>query len=107
MRAVIISLIIGVLLLGGLIALQVFLSKRESRWTGLVLPAIAFVLSLLYPLNMAAPIDGVNAGFVFQLLAMWLLANIPTLVFLAIYFACREKQRRDKQLEKMNIQDLS
>lgn len=107
MKAVIISLIIGVVLIGGLIALQVFLSKRESKWVGLALPAISFVLSLLYPLNMTAPLDGVIAGFILQLLAVWLLANIPTIVFLAIYFGCREKLRRDKQLEKMNIQDLS
>lgn len=107
MKAVIISLIIGVVLIGGLIALQVFLSKRESKWLGLALPAISFVLSFLYPLGMVAPLDGVSAGFVFQVLAAWLLANIPTIVFLAIYFGCREKLRRDKQLEKMNIQDLS
>lgn len=107
MKAVIISLILGALLIGGLIALQVFLSKRENKWPGLALPAIAFVLSLLYPLNMPVPLDGVSAGFVFQMLAVWLLANIPTIVFLAIYFGCHAKQSVNKQLEKMNIQDLS
>lgn len=37
---------------------------------------------------------------------VWLLANIPTAVLLVIYFACREKKRRKKQIERMNIQDL-
>ena len=89
------------------IALQVFLSKRESKWAGLVLPVIAFLFSLLYPLNMVAPSEGVTVGFVFQMIIVWLIGNIPAIVFLAIYFSCREKQRRNKQLDKMNIQDLN
>ena len=107
MKAVIIYLLISVLFIAGMIVLQVFLSKRESKWPGLVLPSISLIFSFLYPLNMTVPLEGVSAGFVLQLLAVWLLANIPTIVFLGIYFGCREKQRRSKQLEKMNIQDLA
>ena len=93
--------------IAGVIVLQVFLSKRKSRWPGLVLPIIAFLFSLLYPLNMTTPPDGITIGFIFQVLFVWLLGNIPTLVFLAIYFGCRKQQRRNKQLNKMNIQDLN
>ena len=39
-------------------------------------------------------------------LLLFLMYNIPTLVLLGIYFACREKYSRKKQLDKMNIQDL-
>lgn len=56
---------------------------------------------------MIAPSEGVNVGFIFQMILVWLLGNIPTFVLLAIYFACRGKQRRNKQLDKMNIQDLN
>lgn len=56
---------------------------------------------------MVGPAGGPTAGFVLQVLLMWLLSNIPTAVLLAIYFACRTKQRRKKQLDKMNIQDLN
>ena len=35
-----------------------------------------------------------------------LLANIPTLVLLAIYWAVREKRRKRSELDKMNIDDL-
>lgn len=93
--------------IAGVIALQIFLSKSESKWLGLVLPIIAFLFSLLDPLNMAAPSEGVRAGFIVQMIIVWLLGNIPTIVFLAIYFGCRGKQRRNKQLNKMNIQDLN
>lgn len=98
--------LVFLLFIAGVIVLQVFLSKKESKWPGLVLPIIAFLFGLLYPLNMIAPSEGVNAGFIFQMILVWLLGNIPTIVLLAIYFACRGKQRRNKQLDKMNIQDL-
>ena len=39
-------------LVGG-IFLQIFLSRRESRWPGLVLPLLTFLLSLLNVLNIA------------------------------------------------------
>lgn len=99
--------LVFLLFIAGVITLQIFLSKRESKWVGLVLPVIAFLFSLLYPLNMVAPSEGVTVGFVFQMIIVWLIGNIPTIIFLAIYFSCRGKQRRNKQLDKMNIQDLN
>lgn len=100
------QLILTILLLAGAVALQIFLSKRESRIPGLILPGIALVVSFLFILLMAVPEEGTTAGFILQMAATWLLCNIPTAVLLAIYFGCRGKQRRDKQLERMNIQDL-
>lgn len=99
--------LIVLLFIAGVIVLQIFLSKRESKWPGLVLPLIAFLFGLLYPLNMVAPSEGVTVGFIFQMILVWLLGNIPTIVLMAIYWSCRGKQRRNKQLEKMNIQDLN
>ena len=100
------NLMILLILLVGILLLQIILSKREGKWPGLVLPIIAFLFGLLSPLNMIVPSEGVTAGFIVQMIMVWLLGNIPTMVFLAIYFACREKKHRNKQLEKMNIQDL-
>lgn len=107
MTRTIFFLIISLLFLAGIVFLQIFLSKRESRWPGLILPILAFLFGLLYPLNMAVPDGGVTVGFIFQMLLVWLLGNIPTIVLLGIYFGCREKHRRRKALDKMNIQDLS
>ncbi len=88
------------LFLALIILLHIFLSTRQSKWPGLVLPIISFLFSLIYPLNMAAPAS------IIQILLVWLIANIPTFILLAIYYACRGKYRREKQMEKMNIQDL-
>lgn len=101
------QLISALVVLAGVILLQIYLSGRESRVPGLILPILAFLFSLLFPLNMTAPSDGVTVGFIFQMILIWLSGNIPTIIFLAIYFSCRGKQRRNKQLNKMNIQDLT
>ena len=47
--------LVFLLFIAGVIALQVFLSKRENKWPGLVLPIMSLLFSLLYPLNMTAP----------------------------------------------------
>lgn len=91
----------------GVILLQIFLSKTESRWPGLVLPIIAFLFSFFFPLSLMVPEEGATAGFYFEMLLLWLLGNIPTIILLTVYFVCREKHRRNKQLDKMNIQDLN
>lgn len=93
-------------ILVGIIWLQIFLSKKESKWPGLVMPIISFLFGLLYPLNMVVPSEGVTVGFIIQMIIIWALGNIPTFVLLAIYLGCREKARKNKQLDKMNIQDL-
>lgn len=100
------NLMFLILFFATIVFLQIFLSKRDSRLPGLVLPIVAFLFSFLYPLNMMVPSEGVTAGFVFQMLFLWFLANIPTLILLAIYFGCKEKKHRNKQINKMNIQDL-
>ena len=88
----------------GAILLQIFLSRRQSRWPGLILPALTLLYSLVMVLNVANTGDLASA-----LLAMgitFLLGNIPTLILLVIYADCREKYRKKKQMEKMDIQDL-
>lgn len=90
-------------LVGG-IFLQIFLSRRESRWPGLVLSLLTFLLSLLNVLNIAD--TGSVSENVLLVLVTVLIGNIPTLVLLAIYWAAREKRRIRAQMDKMNIDDL-
>jgi hypothetical protein len=101
-----INTIILILIFAAIIALQVFFSKKENKWLGLILPAIFFVYSLLMVLNVAV-FDDMSGWDVFSMLAStFLLSNIPTLILLGIYFAYRGKIKRNDELNKMNIQDL-
>ena len=126
----------------GIIFLQIYLSRRESKILGLILPGITLILSLVFVLSFSAysfvstsgtaeviefdengevieqhsypdsetviegPEFSVDFGDVLALSFAFLLLNIPTLVLLAIYFGCRKNLHRDKQLQKMAIQDL-
>lgn len=118
----------------GIIALEVWLSRRKSRWPGLVMPAVTFVVSLFLALGVALFSVGGAAtevqvvdeetgevvyqeqtveteqdwtlGDTAQLGLVLLVGNIPTFVLLGAYYIGREKLRREKMLEKMNIQDL-
>ena len=91
-------------LLAGTILLQMFLSKRESKWPGLVLPTITFLWSLLMVLNVTA-METIRA-VIASVLSVLLAGNIPTLILLAIYFSCRGKRRKKSEVEKMQINDL-
>lgn len=98
-------LFVLILLVGG-IFLQIFLSKKKSKWLGLILPAITFLYSVLLLLNLAA-LEGMSGGEIFMLVAStFLISNIPTIILMVIYFACREKIKTNDQLNQMNIQDL-
>ena len=101
-RVTIVLVFVLALLVGG-VFLQIFLSKRESRWPGLILPLLSFLYSLLMACSAVAYNGGIPWG---PILASLVLGNIPTVILLAIYAACRERFRKRSELDKMNIKDL-
>jgi len=103
-RTIILALVFLLVFLVGGVCLQIFLSKRESRWPGLVLPLLTFLYALLMVLNVRD--TGSVSQNVLTVLTAVLVGNIPTLVLLAIYWAAREKRRVKAQLDKMKIDDL-
>ncbi len=70
-------LIIGIVI--GIVFLQVFLSKKENKWFGLVLPIISFLFSFIPLSNMAAfqIVSPVNGNVFFPMIAIFLVYNIP------------------------------
>ena len=93
MQGVWIRLVIVVLLLVGIVALQVFLSGKRNKWLGLFMPIISFLLTLVIPLNMVAPSEGITDDFLLSMMLVMVIANIPTVFLSLIYIACREKYR--------------
>ena len=117
----------------GVLALEFWLSRRKSPVPGLILPVLSLVLSLLLVLGNVAfqsmtstggtlvtvneetgevvqqevvtSSEPVDVNFI-SLAMLLLVGNIPTLALLGTYFIGRDKLRREKLLEKMNIQDL-
>lgn len=104
MQRTLFALVVLLLFLAGVVLLQVFLSKRESRWPGLVLPLISFLYALVLVLNAAYFVSMAHA--VLTTVLVFVIGNLPTAVLLAIYFACREKRKKRDELERMRIEDL-
>ena len=121
--ALLLMIVVGV----GLIVLQIFLSKKENKWPGLILPIISFCVSVvavlgitLFSVNTATLSVTTNGVLVEQAKAMagntsaliamvvytFLIINIPTAVFVVIYAACRKSNTRKRELERMSLQDL-
>lgn len=100
-------LLIVLAIMAGAILLQIFPSQKDGKWFGLILPGVAFAHSLLLSLFSFVPAGDMTWwGIIGSTAAVLLMANIPPLILLAIYFGCREQIRRKKALEKMSIQDL-
>ena len=127
-----IAIIVLLLFLAGSIWLQIFLSKAKNKWLGLIIPLIYFMFSIItifsfsmytstQVTSVTKTVDGIVAAekaitkqsekpsmisMLATVIPVFLLSNIPTLIFLAIYFACREKLKLQNELDKMNVQDL-
>ena len=107
--------------------LQVFLSKRDGKWPGLILPILSFLISLsillagiLFSVATVEETVMVNgeiinqhihhtadaSAIVTRSIFLFFICNIPTIVLLAIYAACRSKRERQRALEKMAVHDL-
>jgi len=125
--AVLLFLIVALGICAGIIALQIYLSKRESRLLGLIMPAVSFSFSLmallgvlLYSAHSGTSTQWVNGEIVEQTTTqlastasiiggavyIFVLFNIPTVILVAIYAACRNHKNKHRALDKMNVQDL-
>lgn len=56
-RFLAVALIVFLVLIVGGVALQIFLSRRKSKWLGLILPLLTFLYALALTLNVTS-IDG-------------------------------------------------
>lgn len=126
------AIVIFIALIGGFIWLQIYLSKKDNKWLGLILPILSFCLSLIvalgatgYRLNTETKIQTIDENGevisesildetqdedmesnIVGIIYIFVVCNIPTIVLLVIYFAFREKKRQQLALEKMSVQDL-
>ena len=75
----IIYLVLFVVILGGMVALQIFLSKRKSKWPGLVLPISFFASTFLIILLNTVQVDFFTT--IMMLFPILLIANIPAIIF--------------------------
>ncbi|MCL1858294.1 MAG: hypothetical protein FWF92_03580 [Oscillospiraceae bacterium] len=108
---------------------QIYLSKLENKWFGRILPIVSFIFSLFIFINTAFfGYDGTMTTYIYTnyngqtisyigseayksthiitIISDFFLFNVITLILLVIYFICRENLKKNKEIEKMAIQDL-
>ena len=124
-------LIISICVCIGVVVLQINLSKMKNKWFGLILPVGCFLLSILivsgiytFSIFTATSTGAISNNAVEEIhveeevmsgnlgetlatiIPVFIISNIPTIILMCIYFACREKYKRKNQLDKMRIDDL-
>jgi len=110
---IIFLLIITLVLFAGAIILQIYLSKKENRWLGLILPIIYLVppagLILTFVLRLLANAGGpgiVGSSLILPF-CLVIMFTVPAVVLFIIYMTIRAPRKNKKEIDKMNIQDLS
>lgn len=87
--------------------LEYFLARMESPWPGRVLPILSVVhalgWTLVLLLNMSTML---HPSLHFLPLAVLVIFNIPTLIFLLIYKNTRKKFTERRTMDRKDIQDL-
>lgn len=100
------------LMTAAIVIAQIYLSKKDSKWLGLILPGISFSYSLIALAGLLGFLSiGAQGEDTTNLIVLsvttFIYSNIPTAILLGIYFHYREKKKKLKELDKMNIQDLN
>lgn len=113
----------------GLVVLQIFLSKSNNKWLGLILPIITFCLSLIVVSSVftfsftstnvqvmdengivlqeeSTQPENQNSSSIVSLIMPFIMMNIPTTIYLAIYIGFRVKKKKMNSLQKMQTLDL-
>ena len=106
MENTLIIILLFLIIFAGAIALQVFLSKKQNKFIGLILPTISLLYSLIMVLNVVFEETMTNWQVFFTLFSTFFIGNIPTIILLAIYFGIREKMKIESELDKTRIKDL-
>lgn len=129
----ILSMLSGGTILTGLCCFpQVWLSKQETRWYGLVLPLIHVICTVFFMMTIFAAliftevevgsgsnyVDGqsqyvvdqietnVTMGEIFSLVGVFFLLNFPTAIYLLIYRFTKRNLSKFEELTRMTVLDL-
>ena len=87
--------------------LEYFLAKLENPWPGRVLPILSVVNSLCWTLVVLLNLVGPASPVLFLIpLAVLVIFNIPTLIFLLVYKNTRRRFTERRAMDRKDIQDL-
>lgn len=107
------DLLVAVPVFAVIIAAQIYLSRREKWWPGLILPAAWLLWTVIgiapEVVQLWAEEDFFDSFYMTGAgIFVLLIENVPNLILLAIYGVCHRLRRRRerRQLKKTRIDDL-
>lgn len=109
MKIAAVNSVIAILFLVLPIIGQILICKYISGKSGLILPALSFIMSILYILGIFSfSIVGVenDSNWWIGALTFFIIANIPTIIFYLIYKYYDKKEKQKDELDKMEIMDM-
>lgn len=98
MNGIAINIIIILLLSGSITWLQIFFSKKDNKFLGLILPAITFIGSIVMVIRVISENPTYQGNFSF-ISSNLFLANIPTILLIIIYFFYKNKMKKNRTLD--------
>ena len=88
-----------------MVALQVWLCRKSLK-LGLILPCVSLALSLLLTLAVVLNMADAGSRVLLAIGLMFLITNIPTIVYGGIWLHCKGRRDTLEDLKKMRIEDL-
>ena len=101
MKLAAVNSVITILFLFVPLIVQILICKYIKGRTGLILPGLSFIISIIYML--VIPDDG---NWWMAVLTTLIIANIPTIIFYLIYRYYDKKEKQKDELDKMEIMDM-
>ena len=89
------------------VLLQVFLSTRQNKWLGLILPILGAVISLFLIAILA--LNAISGPGLRNVAVLGVFSLLPPAVLFLVYWLCRRHMARKivrDEMTQMNIQDL-
>ena len=102
MKLVAVNLVITFLILTVPLIAQILICKNVKGRVGLILPALTFVISIIYVVN----VDANGSDWWKLAISTFLAVNIPTIIFYLIYRYYDKKEKQKDELDKMEIMDM-
>lgn len=99
-----IGLLFGLVPFVALGVLEVYLSKMEKAWPGLILPILSGSFSIL--ISVMLTLMAVRGHAIISVIIAIVFINTPAVVYTLIYFNVHKKQVPRNEIDKMTIQDL-
>lgn len=106
----VINFIVLIALIVFLTWLQIFLSKQENKWLGLIIPSIFLLSSVYIILMVVVPDDLSMIEIALNISRLLLFSSIPFFYNLIIYLIVRKTNKKSdsisNEIDKMKIRDL-